>query len=470
MQRETKLGLLFGMGVIIVIAVLVGDHLSVAKRQSQADLGQSVPPELRQTVLPPPVDLEADRVSDAIADAEDSQPWTFPAIQPTPPPVVRDVPSAETTADAALDSAQPGSLPLGPDILVLDGGRRDSNYRDFDPFDLSRELAEAGVADQFTGLDDDAFDRSDLSSTAIAYRIDSRDTAATGTSISSGNRQDYIYPSPQAGNTAQVRPLNTFNSSTNPSGTVAANAAPDTSATGRNFTSTSRSTTAADAPQRTHHIAQGETLSDISRQYYGTVKHVDLIVKANRDKIPNPDRVRSGVRIVIPDAPATTAAASTSTTTNRTTAATTPNPTDAGAATRTHKVAPGETLSDISRQYYGTTRHTALIVKANPGRITDADNVRSGLQIVIPTAPAAAPTTTAARPAAGSTTTASASTAALTTKTYRVQDDDTLSTIAERIYGSKAAWPKLHALNKAALPDPNRLKPGMVIHIPAQPG
>ena len=55
----------------------------------------------------------------------------------------------------------------------------------------------------------------------------------------------------------------------------------------------------ADGPRR-HTIMPGETLSAISRDFYGTPNRWPEILEANRDVIPNPNALRVGTPIVIP--------------------------------------------------------------------------------------------------------------------------------------------------------------------------
>lgn len=50
---------------------------------------------------------------------------------------------------------------------------------------------------------------------------------------------------------------------------------------------------------------------------------------------------------------------------------------------------------------------------------------------------------------------------------YTVTKDDTLQTIAKKFYNSYGKWPKIYEANKDKIPDPNRIKPGLVLTIPA---
>jgi len=49
-----------------------------------------------------------------------------------------------------------------------------------------------------------------------------------------------------------------------------------------------------------------------------------------------------------------------------------------------HIVREGETLSDISRQYYGSANKWQKILDANRGILKDANTLRPGIKIIIP--------------------------------------------------------------------------------------
>jgi LysM repeat protein len=52
------------------------------------------------------------------------------------------------------------------------------------------------------------------------------------------------------------------------------------------------------------------------------------------------------------------------------------------------------------------------------------------------------------------------------TRRYTVQRGDTLSSIAQRFYGSAGDWNRLYAANRSVLHDPNMIFPGQVLAIP----
>ena len=54
------------------------------------------------------------------------------------------------------------------------------------------------------------------------------------------------------------------------------------------------------APLRKHTVTQGETLSSISLIYYGDTKHWKDILNANSNLLSNPNNLRAGMQLVIP--------------------------------------------------------------------------------------------------------------------------------------------------------------------------
>jgi len=52
---------------------------------------------------------------------------------------------------------------------------------------------------------------------------------------------------------------------------------------------------------------------------------------------------------------------------------------------------------------------------------------------------------------------------------YAVQPGDTLSSIAQRFYGSTADWPGLYQANRSAIQNPDVIYPGQVLTIPYEP-
>ncbi len=55
------------------------------------------------------------------------------------------------------------------------------------------------------------------------------------------------------------------------------------------------------AGQRTHEVVSGDTLSSIAKKYYGSAGEYMKIFNANRDILNDPDKIRPGQKLRIPE-------------------------------------------------------------------------------------------------------------------------------------------------------------------------
>ncbi len=132
------------------------------------------------------------------------------------------------------------------------------------------------------------------------------------------------------------------------------------------------------AGERKYKVVANDSLAKIAKQFYGDESKYKVIAEAN--KIAAPYNLKPGQELVIPElgsaarpAPKPTPAP------GATTATTKP-----AAAARHHKVAAGETLSAISRRYYGTDAKWKLIYEANKAKMKSPDDLQAGTDLVIP--------------------------------------------------------------------------------------
>jgi nucleoid-associated protein YgaU len=58
--------------------------------------------------------------------------------------------------------------------------------------------------------------------------------------------------------------------------------------------------TAGAPAERMHEVMKGETLSKIAKQYYGDANKYRKIFDANRDQLSNPDLIKVGQKLRIP--------------------------------------------------------------------------------------------------------------------------------------------------------------------------
>jgi len=128
----------------------------------------------------------------------------------------------------------------------------------------------------------------------------------------------------------------------------------------------------------------------------------------------------------------------------------TPVSTDAAG---TYTVVQGDTLCGIALKHYGDARHVSEIVAANAG--INPNRLRIGARINLPDVSKKEET---ASPAA-----------APQTKVYVVQKNDTLISIARKVYGDSAMYPKIYGANKDILSSANaRLYVGQKLRLPEQ--
>jgi LysM repeat protein len=274
---------------------------------------------------------------------------------------------------------------------------------------------------------------------------------------------------------------------------------------GTSGSSTGGSTAFTTSSEKTHVIAKNETLAEISQKYFGTAKNWKKIVEANPGLDPRSMKV--GQKITIPALSTSAAPAEIPTVSGDHTytvragdsyytiakkelgsasrwkeierlngispedlhvgqviklpAASSPTSSstsgtggtsDSPVSGKVHLVASGETLSDISKTYFGTTTRWKDIVKANPG--VNPETLKVGQKIVIPESANTDGATT------GSTSSSSSA------GEYVVKPRDTLQSIAEHELGNRNAWKKIVDANPGV--DPRNLRVGQKLKIPGK--
>ena len=198
----------------------------------------------------------------------------------------------------------------------------------------------------------------------------------------------------------------------------------------------------AGAGERTYTIKSGDTLYLVAKKELGSASRWKEIEKLNG---VSSSELHVGQVIKLP----ASASASTPAVTPSTDPSAAPT-----AGSKTHTVSKGETLGDISKHYYGTSKNWKKIVDANAG--TSPENLKVGQKLVIPEV-------------AGSTTSANGGAvenAAPTTNEYVIKAGDTLGTIAQKELGSKNRWKELQEANPGL--DPRNLRAGQKIKIPGK--
>lgn len=129
-----------------------------------------------------------------------------------------------------------------------------------------------------------------------------------------------------------------------------------------------------------------------------------------------------------------------------------------------HHVQKGDTLSLISKKFYGSTKWWKTIVDANPG--LNPKSLAIGDRIRIPSLEGVTNKPVPSSRALRNTAQSKISSSGVKSRTYRVKKGDTLGKIAKNYYGNSGKWEKIYVANKQKISDPKRLQVGVELNIP----
>ncbi|MEM8739393.1 MAG: LysM peptidoglycan-binding domain-containing protein [Planctomycetota bacterium] len=220
-----------------------------------------------------------------------------------------------------------------------------------------------------------------------------------------------------------------------------------------------------------HYVQAGQSLTDIARQHYGNPEFARAIALTNADRLDTDGQARAGVRLEIPPLgapvfsrlfepvhrghavridptelpqlpgrPAGPVAAET-----RLAAGTD--------AASTVVVQPGDTLSELASQHLGSAAQWEALLQANRDQLDSAESLRSGMTLRLPAADRRVATADPSpRPAAR--------------RTYTVRPGDNLTRIARAQLGDGDRWRELFTANADRLETPDDLFAGQTLRLP----
>ena len=138
----------------------------------------------------------------------------------------------------------------------------------------------------------------------------------------------------------------------------------------------------------TRTVQAGQTMQTIAKAVYGDSAKWTVIARANPRV--DPVKLKAGTMLRVPVDPNNVQGLPAARPTELAQAlGGEPTPTRAEpAGRREHVVAKGETLSGISKQYYGTTTRWRAILEANAEQLRQPEDIRAGMTLVIPEKPA----------------------------------------------------------------------------------
>jgi len=386
MTRETKVGLLIGVGVILLIGIILSDHLSVAQRQHPANLADFAP-----------------RAQDGLAGETDL-----------------DAPDTPSTPDGADTAPEPAADRLAGRVVVplpdeLGGSTQEANEpamierrEPSQPRELIRAytLSEQPVPGRASNANP---------------RNASNDANASGSVVT-----------PREGQALANTPV-AVNDETGRAGSPT----PEAHGTSRNR---GRTGLVPRNPEPiVHYVKAEETLYEIAQRYYGDGEYYRSIVEANEGRVMANGHVREGVRLVIPNKaglanhpdfePVTSDA-----------------PPRQAVAANVIVVQEGETLSSIAERYLGSSGRWRALFEANQHQISAPNQITPGMELELPLTPRSEPGPQKA--------------------TYVVRSGDSLSGIANRVFGDRSRWDEIYRANRDVLDDPDTLPVGTKLTLP----
>lgn len=236
-----------------------------------------------------------------------------------------------------------------------------------------------------------------------------------------------------------------------------------------------------------HYVQGGQSLADIARQHYGNPEFAAAIAQTNPTKVDRDGQVRAGARLEIPplgspvfsrlfepvhaphaariDIPMLPDRPAGPTATNP--PAEVASAAVASPSTKTIEVQPGDTLSQLAADHLGTATRWKEFLEANPDQLPSDQSLRSGMTLRLPINSRS--NSASSGPPASAVSQTPDPKPQTPIHTYTVQAGDNLTNIARRLLDDGERWDDLLAANADQLDAPENLRAGMVLKLPNAP-
>jgi len=362
MTRETKVGLLVGLGIILLIGIIVSDHLSVAQRQSAANL-TDLARQTQQSIAPASIQSRTNHNARRVpapqtrwggnTHTQRTRPLPMPAeLTPANPPQRLEHPPRprhdslvsklhQTTPKPRLASNSRSAMPT---LSQTHTGQPEGHTKPTaQPMIHYVKAGESlwQIAQQY-------YDNGEHWRTiaqANSDRVSANGTVRQGVRLVIPNKAGLVNPPSMEQILAnRVDPTPTPTTST-----------PHTT----------------DNRQMVK-VEPGDSLSRLARQHLGSSDRWRELFDANRDKLKQPNAIRVGMKLRLPGAGKQNASAGT------------PRPPTRGSKTGTYVVKPSDSLSSIAQKTLGDPNRWEEVFEANRKRLHDPDDIQVGQRLTIP--------------------------------------------------------------------------------------
>lgn len=401
MKRETKLGLLIGVAMILLISVVVTDYLSTPSNQEPADM-TTFAPAAERSVIGRTTDSVRDWISEQTGSASSQNTDARQSYIPLPDDGQRQAPRQQSDHD--VRHTAPRETQPGHRMQQEQNFGSVAERSDYQPYENPEAISEREIPES-------TIVRTEPVTHIVApgenlYKIAKRyyGDGEYWNTIAKANRaidddsgmiipgQKILIPN-LAGRvvTPDPQPRITAVSNDQRQGQVSQ------PATLMRVTRTRQIVT----------VQSGDNLSRIAKRELGDEKHWKLILEANKNLISDPDEIRAGMELTMPTieriepvqrttAPppsSTVVRRSSSSSTRPTLSATTQLPTPSVSritrpspfdAQTTYTVKPGDSLASLARRYYGDPEKWRVLYDANRELLNNPDDLHVGDVLTIP--------------------------------------------------------------------------------------
>lgn len=389
MARETKVGLIVGLGVILFVSVFVSDYLSVPEAV-EATGGDNLPNFVSSTTNQTEFVLRRDGETEASAPITDPRDLAVASLEtahrnappPDPPSVTIGTPPfrygptlARTLDDATPPAFDPDADPIGYEPIDDTQLARDNQLppdRDGPGVNPLDHLMHVGLSEP---------------QLINAQPQQIKHTVAAGETLTAIARKHYdgdgnMWRSIRDANPGKVGPNGEV-----VKGVVLIIPKRSTEADDPTVELGDTATAGSDRAQRRRvrmvTVKEGQTLSELAYEHLGSANKWQLIMDVNTDVLDNPRQLRAGMKLRIPAEPVVELieeANEALSAENREIAAEHIERIE----TNTYTVKEGDSLYRIAADLLGDGERYHEIYKANKDKLSSATDIRPGMKLKLP--------------------------------------------------------------------------------------
>ncbi len=445
MTRETKVGLLVGMGVILLIGIIVSDHLAIVQQEDR---------NLPDFATQAQGSIQADGQSQSLMGMPGSRTRTARGTDQRAAPLQRPIPTSDEVQGDIRGNrngdwrrSERGNPDGAGGVDRVDSLPDQQQASNSYPLEVFAPYDTRGNAGQQSAT-------SSVAHSATSSRLPSEHA----TRAESASRQT------SQGNSLTIGP--SYEQLASAQSTHQTSVQPQRTELARESGHVER---AHEASPIIHHVKPNETLYEIAEQYMGDGRYWRVIRDRNPDLVTANGGVQVGARLEIPteNLPRTSHLEEVA---QRADAAlqgdghaSSSRRNDSSHSLKTIEVKSGDTLSDLAARHLGSSRHWRKLLEANRDKLETARDLRAGMTLKLP-----ADMVATASPSHRSSTTTARRVSARSSepKTYVVQKGDTLTRIAEQKLGDGSRWRELYKANRQKIKDPDNVPVGTKLLLP----